>query len=117
MASKPSASKGKRYSAAEKKEIIDFVDQVNTEKGRGGQSAASKKFGISPLTISSWLKKGAGAEGAAKAGRKTPKKAARQGGRRASVLDQLASLDAEIRQRRIEIDDLEAKFQKLKDSL
>lgn len=50
-------SRGKRYSDAEKAEIIDFVNKMNSEKGRGGQSAASKKFKISPLTISSWLKK------------------------------------------------------------
>ena len=48
------AAKGRRYTAKEKAEILAFVDKVNEEKGRGGQSAASKKFKISPLTISSW---------------------------------------------------------------
>ncbi len=48
------ASKGRRYTANEKAEIIAFIDQVNAEMGRGGQTAASKKFKISPLTISGW---------------------------------------------------------------
>jgi transposase-like protein len=54
------AAKGRRYTAKEKAEIIAFVDKVNTDKGRGGQSAASKKYKISPLTISSWIRSGAG---------------------------------------------------------
>jgi hypothetical protein len=33
---------------------------VNADKGRGGQSAASKKYKISPLTISSWIRAGIG---------------------------------------------------------
>jgi transposase-like protein len=54
------AAKGRRYTAKEKQEIIDYVDQVNAERGRGGQSAASKKFNLSQLTISSWIRKGVG---------------------------------------------------------
>ncbi|MCW1886477.1 hypothetical protein OKA04_17195 [Luteolibacter flavescens] len=54
------AAKGRRYSTKEKAEIIAFVDKVNAEKGRGGQSAASKKYKISPLTISSWIRSGIG---------------------------------------------------------
>lgn len=50
------AAKGRRYTAKEKAEILAYVDKVNAEKGRGGQSAASKKYKISPLTISSWNK-------------------------------------------------------------
>lgn len=51
-------AKGRRYTAAEKTEIINYVHEVNASKGRGGQAAASKKFKISPLTISSWMKSG-----------------------------------------------------------
>jgi hypothetical protein len=54
------AAKGRRYSTKEKADIIAFVDKVNADKGRGGQSAASKKYKISPLTISSWIRAGAG---------------------------------------------------------
>jgi transposase-like protein len=56
--SKVNSAKGRRYSAKEKAEIIAFVDKVNADRGRGGQSAAAKKFKISPLTISSWIRSG-----------------------------------------------------------
>jgi len=48
------AAKGRRYTAKEKADILAYVDKIDAEKGRGGQSAASKKYKISPLTISSW---------------------------------------------------------------
>jgi len=59
---------GVRYSLAEKKEVVDFVKKYNSENGRGGQSAASAKFKVTPLTISTWL---------SNAGVKAPKKAAK----------------------------------------
>jgi hypothetical protein len=53
MAAKKAASKkGKRYNAAEKAEILNFVEQL----GRGGATQAAKKYGISPLTLSNWKK-------------------------------------------------------------
>jgi len=54
---KKKSPQGKRYSDEQKKQVVDFVVDVNTNKGRGGLSAATKKFRISPLTISSWIKK------------------------------------------------------------
>ena len=50
-------SKGKRYTDKEKAQVLSFVEKTNAEKGRGGITAASKKFGITPLTISNWIKK------------------------------------------------------------
>lgn len=52
MPAKKVATKGKRYSESEKAEILEFVNQ----QGRGGASAAVKKYGVSPLTISTWRK-------------------------------------------------------------
>lgn len=63
--SKINSAKGRRYSSKEKAEIIAFVDKVNADRGRGGQSAASKKFKISPLTISSWIRSGVTSGGSA----------------------------------------------------
>lgn len=60
---------GIRYSAAQKQEVVDFVKQHNSAKGRGGQSAAAKKFKVTPLTIAAWLKS---------AGVKTPVKKERR---------------------------------------
>ncbi|MCW1921083.1 transposase [Luteolibacter arcticus] len=55
-AKKTVASKGKRYSEQEKAEILAFIES----QGRGGQSKAAKKYGVSPLTLSSWRKKSQG---------------------------------------------------------
>jgi hypothetical protein len=53
MAAKKAANKkGKRYSDAEKAEILNFIAQ----QGRGGATQAAKKFGISPLTLTNWKK-------------------------------------------------------------
>ena len=49
-------AKGKRYTAAEKSKVIAMVEKVNAEKGRGGITAASGKFGVTPLTISAWMR-------------------------------------------------------------
>jgi hypothetical protein len=48
--------RGKRYTLQEKAEVLAFVDRYNAEHGRGGQTAATKKFQLSPLSISSWRK-------------------------------------------------------------
>lgn len=51
-------SKGKaiRYSAAKKREVINFVNDFNKKNGRGGQAAASKKYKVGTLSIAKWLK-------------------------------------------------------------
>lgn len=53
---KKNAAKGRRYSIAEKRAVLDYVESVNLERGRGGIAAASGHFGVSPLTISNWLR-------------------------------------------------------------
>jgi transposase-like protein len=53
---KKSSSTGVRYSDAQKQEVVSFVEQYNSANGRGGQSAASAKFKVTPLTISAWIK-------------------------------------------------------------
>jgi transposase-like protein len=68
---KKTAATGIRYSDEQKKEIVDFVLQHNKSNGRGGQSMASKKFKVNPLTISSWLQ----STGSASTGKKETKSA------------------------------------------
>jgi hypothetical protein len=62
MAAKKAAKKGKRYSDAEKAEILGFIEK----QGRGGATLAAKKFGISPLTLTNWKKAASGKGGAPK---------------------------------------------------
>ncbi|GAA5483770.1 hypothetical protein [Haloferula sargassicola] len=101
-------AKGRRYTDAEKQEVIDFVNQVNATKGRGGQSAASKKFKISPLTISGWLKK----TDAVPSG-----KSAAVGGSISKKLARLQDLHGEIANKEKELAKLRSQFEALKGSL
>lgn len=77
-------STGVRYSDVQKKEIVEFVLSYNKSNGRGGQSAAAKKFLVSPLTIAGWLQA---------AGSKTPvvKKAAQAANKTTKVTAKTAS--------------------------
>lgn len=118
-------TRGKRYSDKEKAEIIAFVNKMNSEKGRGGQSAASKKFKISPLTISSWLKK-SGAPKKAKVVTKKAKTGAKKRAVRAAAatsapigrkLAKLQSLHTKIEGKEAELNSLKAEFEALKSSL
>lgn len=50
-------STGTRYPTEKKTQVIAFVKAYNSKNGRGGQAAAAKKFGITPLTVSHWMHK------------------------------------------------------------
>lgn len=118
-ANKKESTKGKRYSASQKKEVVDFVEKYNADNGRGGQSAAAAKFGVSQLTISSWLKssgapalkKGAKGVKGAKAA-----KGASKGGINAK-LSSLLALGTQIEKAEKELAQLKAKFNSIKASL
>ena len=56
---KQKTSRGKRYTPEEKAAVLSYIEEVNLQQGRGGQTAATKKFKISPLTISHWLRQNA----------------------------------------------------------
>lgn len=109
MSTKPNvnAAKGKRYTDKEKAEILGFVEKVNAEKGRGGQSAASAKFKISQLTISSWLKSSGGGSSS---------KISTKGGL-GSKLAKLSSLAGQIDKAEKELEKLKSQFEALKKSL
>jgi transposase-like protein len=51
-----STKRSLRYSPERQAEIIQFVQDYNEKNGRAGQASASKKYGVSALTISKWLK-------------------------------------------------------------
>jgi len=52
------STKGKRYSKEEKQKVVDFVNQYNADhNGRGGVANATKEFGITAMTIKSWMDK------------------------------------------------------------
>lgn len=104
------AAKGRRYTAKEKADIIAFVDKVNAEKGRGGQSAASKKYKISPLTISSWIRSGAGGGSVVVGG-------AAVAGPIGKKLSKLQALHDQIAKAEKELSKLKTQFNSLKSAL
>lgn len=74
---------GKRYSEEQKKEILDFV----ASQGRGGITAAGRKYGVSYIALRRWMN-GAGG------GRKGPRGASKglDGRKLKSVSAALAAL-------------------------
>jgi len=98
----------KRYSAAKKKEILNFVKNYNKKTGRGGQAAAAKKYKVGALSIANWSKK------EAPAGAKTSKKKARtaKSGARseslASILRQMTEIHEKVSELNAEMNGLYA---------
>jgi hypothetical protein len=108
-ASAVNAAKGRRYTAKEKAEILDYVDKVNAEKGRGGQSAASKKYKISPLTISSWNKsRGSSAMPAVSASAAASGPIGKRLAKLQALHDQIARTEKELAKLRAQFDALKA---------
>ena len=105
---KKSIVRGKRYTAEEKSKIVSFVESYNASNGRGGQSAASKKFGVAQLTVSSWRKSAGGDARVSKASLK--------GGIQVK-LTALLSLGQDIAKLEKELNSKRAKFDSIKASL
>lgn len=125
-AAKNGRGKKSRYTDEQKKEVTDFVVAYNAANGRGGASTASKKFGISPLTVVAWLgsagvsSKGAGKKIApAKASKaaKAPKAAASVSGGLNAKLTSLLALSNQIDKAEAELAQLKSKFASLKAAL
>ena len=47
-----------RYPAAKKTAVCNFVKATNKKKGTGGIAAAVRKYKVSALTITRWIKSG-----------------------------------------------------------
>ena len=58
-----------KYDEKTKDEVVAFIRQYNQENGRGGQSAAVKKWNLNAVTVKSWLGK-AGVETPGRGGKK-----------------------------------------------
>lgn len=114
---------GTRYTDEQKKDVTDFAIAYSAANGgRGGPSKASKKFGVSPLTVSAWLKS-AGVQGSNKTARKgkyvAPAKASTPAvsGGIGAKLNSLLALSNQIAETEAELAKLTAKFESLKASL
>jgi hypothetical protein len=103
---KKSKGKGKRYTDKEKSQVLSFVDKVNATKGRGGITAAAAKFGVTPLTISNWMKK---------TGATTP--SIRSGANFSANLRRLADIHESIVKKETELTNLKREYAALKKKL
>lgn len=103
MNSNDSTKNKRRYTPEEKQSVLDFIAERKTQNKRGAQKEAAERFGISTVTISSWMK-----ASKAKRGRKPGTKnttapktqplAAAQPAdlrRLAAVLEEIADLEAQ----------------------
>jgi transposase-like protein len=116
-AKKGSKGAGKRYSAAEKQEVIDFVNSYNASNGRGGQSEAARKFNISILTVSAWLKKSGNK--VAKAGKALAagKSSAKVSSALTAKVASLIQMSDRIQKAELELAKLRAGYESLKSSI
>ena len=104
---KKTAVKGKRYTQAEKDEVLAFV----AREGRGGQTKAAAKFGVSALTISNWRKKAGKPAGSSKAP-KAPK-APRMGAKVSDPWSQMVALKSDIDQMERKLEAKKVELRKL----
>lgn len=97
--------KAKRYTAAEKKEILDYIEN----EGRGGQTKAVAKYGVTAATIASWKRKAGG----------SPVAPIKTGGGSKELLavEELASLLKEIATTEAHLEDLKVSYQRAKAKL
>lgn len=100
-----------RYSPEAKAEILQFVSDHDSAKGRGGKSAAVRQFGVSALTLSNWMKASKGS------GKAKPAKSTTPSRDRKSALPASAGIGGTLLrmlQIRTQIDALKAEFEDLK---
>jgi hypothetical protein len=124
------STRGVRYTPSQKQEVVDFVLAYNSANGRGGQSKAAEKFGLSVLTVSACLKgvglsaktagpkiaKAGKAGKAAKAG-KVAKSAKVASGDTDKKVASLLSLSDQIRKAERAIDSLRSKYDAVRASI
>lgn len=121
MDSNNNTNSKRRYTPEEKQAVLDFITERKTQNKRGAQKEAAAHFGISTVTISSWMK-----ATKVKRGRKpgtknstTPKSQPLSAAlpadlrRLASVLEEIAELEAQT----VKLESLRAEAAELKAKL
>lgn len=98
----------KRYDQKQKDAVVEYIQNYNAKNGRGGQSAAVKKFSINPITVKSWL---VAAEGGAKpkkksVARKQTRKTAKASNSSLAALQRMTAIQEQISTLQAEYDSL-----------
>jgi len=96
--------KAKRYTAEQRKEILDFI----AKEGRGGQTKAVSKFGVTAATIASWKRKSGATTGTSTRG---------GGSKELRAVEELASLLKEIANAEANLAKLKKAYKKAKAKL
>jgi hypothetical protein len=118
--------KRKRHTAEERAGILAYVVAYNAKQGRGGQTAAAKKYKVSAITIGAWMKKsGASAPRSRKAGKPgAPVAVTGRMARRTSPMDsfsaklrRLAEIHEEIVRHESSLNKLRAEYESIRNSL
>ena len=113
-ASKAPTTKGKRYNPEERKEILDFIASYNKKNKRGGLKTASKKYKVSAVSISRWMKSSDKPD--KKKGRKPGRKPGRKAAARVSSGD-IGKTLARLGELHGQIESLQAEYDAVKKSL
>ncbi|MDF1862564.1 MAG: hypothetical protein P1U87_20270 [Verrucomicrobiales bacterium] len=110
-----------RYDQKTKDEVVSFIQNYNEENGRGGQSAAAKKWKLNPITVKAWMEK-AGLSSPGKSGKKKkknrPAKASAPAPRKAnSAPKNVSAILKRMVQVQEQIEGLQSEYNSLKFSL
>ena len=105
MAKAKSKAKAKRYTDAQKNEILNFI----VAQGRGGQTKAVAKFKVTAATIAAWKKKAGGGS--------APAKSSKGGSKELQTVRELEKLLNEIAVTETKLDDLRKRYKKVKSKL
>lgn len=105
--------RGARYTIDQKNKVVDYVNEYNTVHGRGGQSQAAQKFGLSVLTVASWLRSPhiSGTTGYAVRGGSVPAGLNSKVVSLIEISDQLRKLEAEAARLRVKYDSIRSAVQ------
>lgn len=114
-----------RYTDEKKKEVVEFVKNYDQQNGRGGQSAARKKFEINPISIKKWcVEQGYTTPSSKKKGKKPTKRSTKtpaavaaksaaapvKAGSRSTTLAKMTKIQAQIESLQSEFDSLKAQL-------
>ena len=101
-----------RYDQKTKDQVVAFIVDYNARNGRGGQSAAAKKWKLNPITVKAWMEK-AGVASPGKAAKKKARLAAEKSGRSGSAsaaLKRMIAIQEKIDVLRGEYDELKTQL-------
>ena len=104
-------AKAKRYTPSQKEEILAFIKK----EGRGGQTKAVARFGVTAATLSAWKKKGKGATKAVVRSAKALR--ATGASKELRAIEELRGLLKEIAATEGKLDELKAAYSKAKAKL